>query len=204
MEFDGGIYKERTASGIALRAGLTTLIHLGGGLLLGFGVAFAVSSVPLHISEPVKNVFAALVMLVILVLASLRWGRKMAELGRLEDRPRAARIGGLSFAVALVVTALILPAGEIVLGRGVPTHVIYGVLFVPAAFLIVAATATAWGRVLRDWSLAGSLALRSAVPSSLAFLLVYLLMDVIGYRAGLGIARGDGWAEALDPTALQA
>lgn len=40
----------------------------------------------------------------------------------------------------------------------------------------------AWGKALRDWRLAGSLAVRSALPAALAYFLVYLLMDLIGYR----------------------
>lgn len=184
MEIDGGVYGERAASEVAVRAGLATVLYLGGGLALGFVLGIAISNVPLHMSELLKNIGGAVGLLTLLSLASHRWGSTMAALSGWGDRPWAARIGGLSFPIVLFAAALALSAGEALFEIGLPIHVLYGALFVPTSFLIVALVSVAWGKALKDWNLGGKLALGAAPPAGLAFFLVYLLMDAIRYRVG--------------------
>lgn len=176
-------YQGSTEAGIGLRAGGITLLYLGGGLVLSFGTAFAASNVPIHIAEKTKNIGAVLLMLAFLGLASLLWGRRMARLAGIDD-PRVARIGGLSWAIALFVVALVASAGELLFGLGIPTHVLYGLIFVPACFVIVGSVSLAWGWALRSGRLGRKLLLKAALPAAAAYLLVYLAMDTLGYRVG--------------------
>ena len=184
MEIDGAVHAERTASGVAVRAGLATVFYLAGGLALGLILGIAVSKVPLHVDQLLKNIGGALGLLTLVSLASHRWGSTMAGLSGWGDRPRGARIGGLSFPIVLLVGALALSAGEGLSAIGIPIHILYGALFIPTSILIVAAVSLTWGRALRDWNLGGRLALRAAPLAGLAYLLSYLLMDTIGYRVG--------------------
>ncbi len=184
MEIDGAVYAKGTASGAAVRAGLATVIYLGGGLALGLILGITVSNVPLLIDELLKNIAGALGLLTLVSLASHRWGSTMAGLSGWGDRPRAARIGGLSFPIVLIMGALALSAGEGLFQIGIPIHILYGALFVPTSILIVATVSLTWGRALRDWNLGGRLALGAAPLAGLAYLLSYLLMDTIGYRVG--------------------
>lgn len=184
MEIDGAVHAERTASGVAVRAGLATVFYLAGGLALGLILGIAVSKVPLHVDQLLKNIGGALGLLTLVSLASHRWGSTMAGLSGWGDRPRGARIGGLSFPIVLLVGALALSAGEGLSAIGIPIHILYGALFIPTSILIVAAVSLTWGRALRDWNLGGRLALRAAPLAGLAYLLSYLLMDTIGYQVG--------------------
>ena len=177
-------YQGSTGAGIGLRAGAITLLYLGGGLVLGFGVAFAASNVPIHIAETTKNIGAALLLLAFLGLASLLWGRRMARLAGIDD-PRVAQIGGISWVIALFIVALI-ASDEVGVfdGVGIPIHVLYGLIFVPACFAIVGTVSLAWGWALRDGRLGGKLLLQAALPAAAAYMLAYLAMDAWGYRVG--------------------
>jgi len=178
------VYPEGTTSRVVVRAGLATVIYLGGGLALGFILGIAINNVPLLIDELLKNIAGALGLLTLVSLASHRSDSTMAGLSGWGDRPRAARIGGLSFPIALIVGALALSAGEGLFEIGIPIHILYGALFVPTSILIVAVVSLTWGRALRGWNLGGRLALGAAPLAGLAYLLSYLLMDTIGYRVG--------------------
>ncbi|MCZ6530168.1 MAG: hypothetical protein O6949_07530, partial [Chloroflexi bacterium] len=112
MEIDGAVHAERTASGVAVRASLATVFYLAGGPALGLILGIAVSKVPLHVDQLLKNIGGALGLLTLVSLASHRWGSTMAGLSGWGDRPRGARIGGLSFPIVLLVGALALSAGD--------------------------------------------------------------------------------------------
>ncbi|MFQ5943270.1 MAG: hypothetical protein ACE5JF_06935 [Anaerolineales bacterium] len=83
---------------VIAKAGATTVAYLAGGLLLGFGVAIAFSSVPIRVDDLAKNTFAAMVLLAIPVLASIGWGRKMVEVSGIENQTAA---GGAALGAGL-------------------------------------------------------------------------------------------------------
>ena len=66
-----------------------------------------------------------------------------------------------------------------------PIHIVYGMLFVPAAFFVAAASAWIVGVGLRRT--AGeqrTLALTTGLSAAGAYCLVYLLMDLAGWKVG--------------------
>ena len=65
-----------------------------------------------------------------------------------------------------------------------PIHLVYRLLFIPAAFVVAAAGAFALGCGLRDARLGASLAAWAGLGAASAFLLINLLMDALGWRVG--------------------
>ena len=116
----------------------------------------------------------------------------MARLAYTGEGRRMAWAGLLGYSVPVFVAMflLLIIEGELAeffegVGRsGVPRHVVFRLLFVPTAFLITAAGAGALGIALRDRSLAGRMALYAGIAAALAFLVVNLTMDALGWRVG--------------------
>ena len=184
MEVDRGAYRASIGPRLEVRSAAATVVYLTGGLVVAFVAAIAADNVPLHIHELLNHAVAALVLVAVMAVFSVRWARKMAEINGLTMSSRAVRAAGLSYPVVLTATALALGAGELLFGLGVPIHVLYGILFVPASAAVVGVVSLAWGRALGSWQLGGRLAIRAAPIAGLAFFLAYLLMDVVGYRVG--------------------
>ncbi|MFQ5890957.1 MAG: hypothetical protein ACE5JR_13075 [Gemmatimonadota bacterium] len=69
-------------------------------------------------------------------------------------------------------------------GSALPIHVVFTILFVPAAFFVAGVTALAVGVALKDWARAGRLAVCTGLAAAAAFLAVDVLMDLAGWRVG--------------------
>ena len=118
-----------------------TVLYLLGGLVLGLGLALALNALPMHAPPGAKNVLSALIFLAVMTAASVAWGR---EIGRRTGCPDVRRIGGataVSFGPAVIVAGVALTILEGVVlergtGPGVPVHVAFTLLFVPAAFFV--------------------------------------------------------------------
>jgi hypothetical protein len=129
------------------------------------------------------------IVLVILVVVGAAWGRAMDQL-TLTDRPRRmAWAGALSFGPALLLAALTLGRLEVALvergdGPDLPVHVVFTILFVPAAFFVAGMGGFALGLARENIQLALRLALTSGLAGGLAFLLVNLVMHQLGWRVG--------------------
>ena len=174
---------------ITWRAAYTTAIFLFGSLLLGFGLAIAASNLPMHIPEQTMNLISLLLLLAILFTGGVLWGRAMATVALSDQKKRLTWAGGLSFAPSLVLAGIALSRLEQVIvergdGPDLPVHVVFTLLFVPAAFFVAGIGGLAIGIALKDYKLAVRLALGASLAAASAFLLVDLVMDAVGYRVG--------------------
>ncbi len=164
-----------------------TAWYLFGGFLLGMGAGVLLGAPFIPMPQPVKVALAGGAAIVTMVFASVRWARSISQKLGVEDDRRVTWAGALSFGPAVILTGAVLTLLEprAVAARAFPIHVVYGLLFVPAAFAV--ATLTIWvlcvGLRIRKPE-----GLRRAVPAggaaALAFLVVYLAMDAAGWRVG--------------------
>jgi hypothetical protein len=175
-----------------LQSAFVTTLTLFGGLLAG-GVAgnlifetLSGHSVPnpsaLHVT---LGIFPAVTGV---VAGSGAWGWAMGGLAGAQNRWRMVFAGILGFVPTTIILAIVLLnlEGVVVVATGVqlPTHRVFTLLFVPAAFLIAGISAWAIGRGLRDIALAGSLLWRVGLAAALAFLVVNLVMEASGWVVG--------------------
>jgi hypothetical protein len=126
---------------------------------------------------------------VVVFLASRAWGRALGRRAGCPDPARMGRVAGFVFAPVMMAAALVLGLLEPVFvragaARGLPIHVVFGILFVAATFLVAGATALALHRVARTRRAALPHALAVGGAAGLAFLGVALGMDAMGWRVG--------------------
>lgn len=174
---------------IALRCALVSGLCLSGGLLLGLAVGIAVSGLPMHLPERTRNFLSALPVLAIVTASGAVWGYAMGRQTGSEKIRRMTCAGALSFAPSLILAALMLARLEVAIverggGPDLPVHVVFTLLFVPAAFLVAGVGGLALGLAQGDLGLAGRLGLGAALAGGLAFLTVNIVMDTLGWRVG--------------------
>jgi hypothetical protein len=175
---------------IAVRSGLLTVLYLVGGLMVGVLTGSLVHfRLPEGMAEATRIALAALPALAGTVAGGALWGHAMAQISGAGETKRMTWAGGLGFGPAVILTALVLTFLEVVIversgGPALPIHIVFTILFVPAAFFIAGVGSSALGIALKDWRLAIKLALGGGLAAALAFLGVNLLMDALGWRVG--------------------
>lgn len=132
---------------------------------------------------------SGLLAVIIVSVAAGWWGRNMARLTDLGNERRVAWAAGLAVGPSVVLVGVSLAALEATLvgpsaEASLPIHVVSSLLFVPAALLIAAIGGFALGSGARDVRLGTSLAVRAGLSGGLAFLIIDLLMDALGWRVG--------------------
>lgn len=181
---------------LAIFGSLWTILTLFGGLALGMTAGNVVfNQLPGHEVTAGKIAVAVLPTLAGMMAGSAAWaiglGRRAAGSG---DAKRLAWAGILGFGPIAVAMAMLLLAIEPGLVRMVdawlPIHRVFTLLFVPSAFLISTVAVYALARAARTLVSPSRLALRVGLIAALAFLIVNLLMDGLGWRVG-----GPGAAE---------
>ena len=168
---------------------LTTSACLFGGMLAALSTAIAVSNLPMHVPEQTINLFAVGLLIGILFVSGALWGRTLARIFASTNQRRMISAGALSFAPALVLAGLMLATLERAIvergqGPDLPVHQVFTLLFVPATFLVAATGGLALGLAERNLSLGLHLAAGGGLSAALAFLLIDLLMDGLGWRVG--------------------
>lgn len=175
-----------TPLGIAL---LTTA-YLFGGFAAGVAIGFVVGSPtpgPFHMT---RNVAAGMIAVACMMTASTFWARELARRAGVFEARRAALAGALSFGPVAIVVGLILTALEqqiVERGRGpaLPIHTLYGILFVGATFVV--ASITTWivaAGLGASPALQHRVAAASGFASACAYFIVYLGMELAGWRVG--------------------
>ena len=162
-----------------VRAGWITARDLTVAVLVGAGLGATFRRVPI----------SGLLATSIVSVAAGWWGRHMARLTGLGDERRIAWAAGLAVGPSVLLVGVSLAVAEPKLiaqsaHDGLPIHVAYSLVFVPAAVLIAASGGLALGFGARDVRLGASLAVRSGLSGGLAFLIIDLLMDALGWRVG--------------------
>lgn len=169
-----------------------TALPLLGGLLLGVVVGNIVFNlVPGHsLSNPssIASAISAIPALLCMFLGSALWGVLMGRLARAGDRRRMAVAGGLGFALIAIGLGILLQVLEPIAlnkyGDWLPLHRLFTVLFVPTAFLIAGVSAFAIGLGLRNRPLAWQLFWKIGLVAAVAFLIVNLSMEALGWVVG--------------------
>lgn len=132
---------------------------------------------------------SALLSVSIVSVAAGWWARKMVRLTGLGHERRVAWAAALAVgpSVVLVGVSLAVLESRLVPESGdasLPIHVLYSLLLVPAVMLIATIGGFALGSGARGVRLGASLAVRAGLSAGLAFLIIDLLMDAVGWRVG--------------------
>jgi hypothetical protein len=179
-----------TSSPTPASVALLTTGYLFGGIFVGMALGVAVGSPTPGAFHMTRNVAAGVIAIACMTVAGVAWARRLAAMVAATDLRRAGWAGALSFGPAVMVAGLVLTVLEQRIverggGGSFPIHILYGMLFVPAAFFVAAASAWIVGVGLRRT--AGeqrTLALTTGLAAASAYFLVYLLMDLAGWKVG--------------------
>lgn len=162
-----------------VRAAWITARYLVPAVLVGGGLGAIFQRVPV----------SGLLSVGIVSVAASAWGRRMVRLTGLGHEQRVGWAAALAVGPTVVLVGVSLAAAESTLipqsaDASLPIHVLFSVLFVPAALLVAAIGGFALGSGARGVRLGASLAVRAGLSGGLAFLLIDLVMDALGWRVG--------------------
>jgi hypothetical protein len=176
--------------GVVIRSALITPLCLIATFFVGaiFGdVIFFV--MPGYMADEAKAALAGLPALVCVIVGGALWGRAIASIVHLGAIKRMMWAGALGYGPTVVLVGMALTLLEKLIvdqrrGPELPIHVVFTLLFTPAAFLVATVGALAIGLALQRKGLVLRLAIGSGVAAGLAFLVVDLILDSLGYRVG--------------------
>jgi hypothetical protein len=162
-----------------VRAAWITARYLVPAVLVGGGLGAIFQRVPV----------SGLLSVTIVSVAAGWWARNMARLTDLGHERRVVWATALAVGPSVVLVGVSLAALESRLipqsaDANLPIHVVFSLLFVPAVLLIGAIGGFALGSGARGVRLGASLAVRAGLSAGLAFLIIDLLMDALGWRVG--------------------
>ncbi len=167
-----------------------TARDLVGGLILGIATGTAVDELGKLLPLPLRRSFSALAALGIIGVAGALWARHMAHVaGAPPPSRRREIVTAVSFGAAIVAVGGLLAAIEPAMvarggESGLQIHVVYSLLFVPATFIVATVGALALGSMIGAQGVEARFAIVTGVCAALAFLVVDLSMDAIGWRVG--------------------
>jgi len=168
-----------------LASAVTTAVSLMGGVIVGMAIVVLVDRLPFH--APDQTLF--LLAMIPIFGGGALWGFILTRIHNLPKRMGASIAGSFSFGFGVIGAANLLGDLERVLVAqhrlpGVPIHVIFTLLFVPATFLVATLGASAIllasGNRAR-WFLS---ALATGAAAASSFLVVDLILDALGFRVG--------------------
>jgi hypothetical protein len=174
----------------AASGALLTTGYLFGGFAVGIGIGSVIGT-PAHSGIALaRNIVAGVLALSCMVVGGAYWGRELAVRVDAVDLRRATRAGALSFGPSAIVAGLVLTLLEGLIvqehrGPALPIHVVYALLFVPAAFFVASTSGLVMGIGLGlQRSTPWRLALTCGVAAGGAHWVVYRIMDGAGWRIG--------------------
>ena len=168
-----------------LMSAVATPASLMGGVLVGATLGVLLDRLSIHAPD---QTLILLVMIPIFGGGAL-WGILLSRIHGLPNRTGATITGSLSFGLGVIGAAtLLLRLERILVGQhrlsGVPVHVIFTLLFVPATFLVAAIGSSAILLVSGNRTHWIRSALMTGLTASLSFLIIDLLLDSLGMRVG--------------------
>jgi hypothetical protein len=171
--------------GAILGAALTVL-GLVGGLMGGLiGGSFTFHGLIGRAPNPLTYTLAAIVFGTGILSGSALWGVGMGRLARSPASRRSAWASILGFVpITVLLNFGLLAIEPIAVRADLPVHRLFTVLFVPSAFLIAGTSSLVLGWALGWGRAAPSLALRVGLTAVLAFLIVNLGMEALGWQIG--------------------
>ncbi len=174
---------------VALRSALVTPLCLIGSVFVGGLLGDVLHAGLGHLAEDTRIALAVIPALLAVIGGGALWGRAIARITQVGDARRMTWAGALGYGPTVILVALGLTVLEnlIVEQRRVPDlpiHVVFTLLFAPAALVVAAIGALALGVALKDKALLARLAIGSGLAAGITFLVVNLLMDALGWRVG--------------------
>jgi hypothetical protein len=170
------------------------------------------------VSVPEETRFGIFSLLIVLFygVAGAMWARGLARIFGWQPLARFGLAGALGITIPTVIAIYVLGLAEQNLVQlsfdGWQMHILFGLLFVPTAFLIAAIGTGVLGLAAADWRLALRLALVCGTTAALTFLVVALIFDSFGMRVGapraeeratmLVVTLAGMWAAALTGNAM--
>jgi hypothetical protein len=172
-----------------LRSGIQTVLCLFGGPSVGSLLAsMTFNALPGHSNANLRITLTMIPVIAGLLIGSALWGVQMGRLIQVAEDRRMAVVGVLGFAPITLGLGILLNVLEPVavqqFGRQIPIHRLFTLLFVPAVFISAGVSAWAIGVGLRNMTLARSLSWRVGLAAALAFLIVNLVMEGLGWIVG--------------------
>lgn len=172
----------------ALAGALHTFLWLFGGLAAGLVLGNVVfEGFRAHTGDILAGITGAVFPVAGLVAGSALWGVFMGRLAGVTDRRAMARAGIVGFVPVTLGMGVLLQALEPValrlLGQWVPIHRLFTLFFVPTAYIIVAVAAQRLAGAAGHGA-ARVVARRAGLAAAVAFLVVNLGMDALGWRVG--------------------
>lgn len=175
---------------VVVRAAAITPVFLIGSFFVGalFGdlIFFGLAG---HMQDVTKIALAVVPALMCVIAGGALWGRSMGQLAHAPNVRRVMWAGALGYAPTVILVGLALTALENLIveqhrGPQLPIHVVFTMLFVPAVFVVATTGALAVGIALKPRFSIITLALGSGLAAGIAFFIVDMLMDAVGYRVG--------------------
>jgi len=166
---------------------LTVLLLFGGVLAGGFVGNLIFRSLSSHsITNPsvVPRILGAIPLAAVMLAGSGAWGWAIGGLAKMKNRRRMVVAGILGFVPITLLLGFVLLILAYRIGQQLPTHRLFTLLFVPAAFLIAGTSTWAMGRGLKNNALAVSLFWRVGITAAVTFLVVNLVMEASGWVVG--------------------
>jgi len=175
----------------ALQGALRTALILFSGLFIGLFTGDTVFNlIPGSDVDDIKlghAAIAAVPALAAVLGSSTFWGVQMGRLAGVSSTRRMALAGLLGFGPITIVLVVGLGAFEPAIVESLSSisiHRIFTLLFVPSAFLIAGVSAFAIGWGLKDGRLALSLFWQVGLAAAVAFLVINLTMESLGWVIG--------------------
>jgi len=174
---------------LVVTSAFATALALFGGMFVGVAVGSLLHGLPFHASDQIKVALASLPALAGTIGGGALWGYLLARIHLIHDSKRMSLAGAISFGPSVIGAGLLLSSLEMALveqGRlpGMPIHVVFTLLFVPSTFLVAAIGGLAIAFGSRNQAQWARFALSTGVAAALAFLVLDLVMDTLGWRVG--------------------
>ncbi len=175
---------------VVIQSAAVTPLYLIGSFFVGalFG-DFVFFGLPGHFNDAAKVSLAALPTLLCVIGGGALWGRAMARVAQARDAKRMMWAGALGYGPTVVLAGIGLTVLENLIveqrrGPALPIHVVFTLLFVPAAFVVATVGALALGIGLKRRGLSVRLALGSGLAAGITFFVIDRLLDALGWRVG--------------------
>ncbi len=171
-----------------LKSALLSPVCQVGGLVLGIGAgAFVHNLLPGHTTDAQRVLPAAFFALLGLLGGGVVWGVLIARLAGSPETKRTAGAGA-AWAASTLIVMLAMQALEPALVENdalrMPIHNVYTLLFVLSTAIVSFVTAWAMAVALRRGERALRVAMIAALLCALAYLIVNVGMDALGWRVG--------------------
>ncbi|MCC6455711.1 MAG: hypothetical protein IT328_12245 [Caldilineaceae bacterium] len=159
-------------------------------LVMPIPVAGVLATLANWLSLPEEIAFGifSIGVIVFYTVAGAMWARNIGRVFGWQPLNKLGFVGavGITLPTVIVITVLGIVEQNLLdlTFDGWRMHILFGLLFVPAAFLIAATGTGALGLAIGDWRLALRLALVCGLTAALTFLVVTVLFDLAGMRVG--------------------